>query len=122
MQERAMRVAALISALLAALVALDGCRGGQTERGYVVATGGTAAAGNRVIVQFNCGSCHTIPGVRGARGLVGPPLLFFGRRTFIAGEVPNTPDNLVRWVMSPQTIESGTAMPTLGMTEQQARD
>src|SRR5262245_49127239 len=103
MQERAMRVAALMSLLLVALIAINSCRGGQTERAYVVATGGNSVAGKQVITQFNCGSCHTIPGVRGARGLVGPPLLFFGRRTFIAGEVPNTPDNLVRWVMSPQT-------------------
>jgi cytochrome c1 len=122
MQERAMRFAALMSLLLVALIAINGCRGGQAERAYVVATGGNPVAGEQVITQFNCGSCHTIPGVRGARGLVGPPLLFFGRRTFIAGQVPNTPDNLVRWVMSPQSIEAGTAMPALGLTERQARD
>jgi cytochrome c1 len=63
-----------------------------------------------------------IPGVRDARGLVAPPLMMFGRRTFIAGEVPNTPENLVRWIQSPQSIEAGTAMPALGLTEQQARD
>jgi len=114
--------AALTLLTLAALISLNGCRGGKTERAYLAPTGGTAAAGKRVIAQFNCGSCHTIPGIRGAQGLVGPPLLFFGRRTFIAGEVPNTPDNLVHWVMSPQSIEPSTAMPTLGLTEQQARD
>jgi cytochrome c1 len=117
-----MRFAAMMLLLLAALIVIDGCRGGQIERAYVVPTGGNAVAGKQVIAQFNCGSCHTIPGVRGARGLVGPPLIYFGRRTFIAGQVPNTPDNLARWVMGPQSIEPGTAMPTLGLTEQQARD
>jgi cytochrome c1 len=48
--------------------------------------------------------------------------MYFAERTFIAGEVPNTPDNLVRWIQSPQSIEAGTAMPTLGLTEQQSRD
>jgi cytochrome c len=119
---RSLPLAALILLPFAALISLNGCRGGQTERAYVVATGGTAMAGKQIIAQFNCGSCHTIPGVRGAQGLVGPPLIYFGRRTYIAGEVPNTPDNLVRWITSPQSIEAGTAMPTLGLTEQQARD
>jgi cytochrome c1 len=40
----------------------------------------------------------------------------------IAGELPNSPENLVRWIKSPQSVEPGTAMPTLGLTDQQARD
>ncbi len=91
-------------------------------RAYSIPTGGTAANGAKVILSKNCGSCHTIPGIRGAQGLVGPPLFFFSRRTYIAGELPNTPDNLVRWVRSPQSVEPKTAMPDLGLTEQQARD
>jgi cytochrome c1 len=45
----------------------------------------------------------------------------FGRRTFIAGEVPNTPDQLVRWLLDPKAIEAGTAMPNLGLSKQDAR-
>jgi cytochrome c1 len=48
--------------------------------------------------------------------------MYFAERTFIAGEVPNTPENLVHWIKSPQSIEPGTAMPTLGLSDQQARD
>jgi cytochrome c1 len=70
----------------------------------------------------NCGACHTIPGIDGARGQVGPPLMYFSHRTFIAGELPNKPENLVRWVTSPQAVEPHTAMPNLGLTNQQARD
>ncbi len=90
--------------------------------GYTVPTGGVAERGGQVIASKGCGSCHTIPGIKGARGLVGPPLTSFGRRTFIGGELPNKPENLVRWVRSPRSVEPGTAMPNLGLTEQQARD
>ncbi|HEY6402431.1 MAG TPA: c-type cytochrome [Blastocatellia bacterium] len=105
-----------------AIFPLSGCRGGVTEPAYIVATGGSAYSGKQIIHQYGCGSCHTIPGVRGARGMVGPPLISFGRRTFIAGHVPNSPDNLIRWIMGPQSIDAGTAMPALGLNEQQARD
>ena len=108
--------------LLVAFVALGGCRGGKIDRAYPTLTGGTASRGEQIILMKNCGSCHTIPGVRGAYGLVGPPLYFFGRRTYIAGELPNTPDNLVKWIRSPQSVEPNTAMPNLGLSEKQARD
>ena len=112
--------------LLVGLVALSaaGCMGNNPEEGvgYAVDTGGSAARGRRVIEQRNCGACHTIPGIRNARGLVAPPLLWFSRRTYIAGIVPNTPTNLVQWVREPQSIEPRTAMPTIGLSEQEARD
>ena len=101
---------------------LASCVGGKTGRSYVVSTGGSVDRGAAVIVSKKCGACHIIPGIQGARGLVGPPLNLFARRTFIAGEVANQPENLERWVMSPQSIEPHTAMPNLGLNEQQARD
>jgi len=69
------------------IVGATACRGNNPEvaYAYTVPTGGDADRGKALILQFDCGSCHTIPGVRGARGLVGPPLLWFARRTFIAG-------------------------------------
>lgn len=115
-----MRVAALCALVI--VWGLAGCTGGHTVEAYTIRTGGDAAAGKQVIQSYGCGACHTIPGVRTARGLVGPPLYFLGRRTMIAGRIPNTPDNLVHWIRDPQAIEPGTAMPTLGLTEQQARD
>jgi cytochrome c1 len=75
-----------------------------------------------VIEQKNCGACHTIPGIRRARGMVAPPLYWFSRRTFIAGQLPNTPANLVRWVQSPVSVEPRTAMPMVGLSDQEARD
>lgn len=117
-----MRNLSLITATLALSLHLSGCYGGKTERAYPVYTGGHAERGVHVIAIKGCGSCHTIPGIREARGLVGPPLTLFSRRSFIAGELPNTPENLVRWVRGPQTVEPKTAMPNLGLSEQEARD
>lgn len=102
--------------------ALTRCTGGKTVGGYTIETGGSPAKGAALINQYRCGACHIIPGIHDAHGLVAPPLIYFAERTFIAGEVPNTPDNLVHWIKSPQSIESGTAMPTLGLSDQQARD
>jgi cytochrome c len=63
-----------------------------------------------------------IPGVAQANGLVGPPLLLFGRRTMIAGQLPNSPDNLARWLKNPRAVEPGTAMPNLGLTDDETHD
>lgn len=85
-------------------------------------SGGDATRGEQIIRDVGCGSCHDIPGIREAKGRVAPPLTFFAERTYIAGRVPNTPDNLVRWIEDPQAVEPGTAMPKLGLDEPQARD
>lgn len=108
--------------IAASTLVLNGCSGDNTAQAYNVPTGGNALEGKKVIEAYGCGSCHTIPGIHAARGLVGPPLYFMSRRTMIAGELPNTPDNMVKWIKSPQSVEGGTAMPTLGLTDQQARD
>jgi cytochrome c len=84
--------------------------------------GGNPQQGKQLIRAYGCGACHRIPGIRTARGLVGPPLTLYGRRTVIAGELPNTPDNLIRWIQHPKAIEPHNAMPDLGLTRQQAAD
>ena len=116
------RISAPLFAAALLSFAASACTGGKTTPRYTIETGGNASRGAQVINQFRCGACHMIPGIHDARGLVAPPLMYFSERTFIAGEVPNTPDNLVRWIRSPQSIESGTAMPALGLSDQQARD
>ena len=107
---------------LLATCCLTGCRGGQIEQAYMVYTGGSAARGSDAIVRRDCGACHTIPGIRGAYGEVGPPLLRIGRRTFIAGRLPNSPENLQLWLHNPQNVSPGTAMPDLGLGPQEIRD
>lgn len=84
--------------------------------------GGNPRQGAVEIERFGCGSCHVIPGIRGADGLVGPPLIDWSRRGFIAGELPNNGPNLIHWIMDPRQVEPGTAMPDLGVSQSQARD
>jgi hypothetical protein len=68
-----------------------------------------------LIAEYGCGSCHTIPGVPGADATAAPPLERFYERTYIAGKLANTKENLALWIRDPQEIEPGTAMPDLGV-------
>src|SRR5437868_2320725 len=78
--------------------------------------------GALLIQSYGCGSCHQVPGVDGATGVVGPPLTQFARRVYVAGMVRNTPDNLMDWLRDPQAIAPGNVMPNLGVIERDARD
>ncbi|HEU5210103.1 MAG TPA: c-type cytochrome [Longimicrobiales bacterium] len=106
-------------ALLATLAA-SGCR--EQEAAFARIPGADVERGRAIIATAGCGACHVVPGVRGARGLVGPPLTSFGARAYIAGRVPNEPDALVSWLMDPQSIDSLTAMPAVGLDRAEARD
>lgn len=88
----------------------------------IVVPGGDAVAGQRAIQSWGCGSCHTIPGVPGAYGKVGPELDQMAEQTFIAGMLPNTPENMIRWIMEPQEVQPGNAMPNTGVTLEMARN
>jgi cytochrome c2 len=88
----------------------------------VASTAGNPEAGKAAIAKYGCGSCHVIPGVERARGLVGPPLTDFAWRAYIAGRAYNTPENLEAWIRAPDSVEPGTAMPTLGVSQEDARN
>jgi hypothetical protein len=79
-----------LSTVALCLPLLAGCNEGQTLRPYPTPVSGNAERGRQIIEGYGCGACHMIPGVRRANGLVGPPLIYFSRRTMIAGELPNT--------------------------------
>jgi cytochrome c len=86
------------------------------------ATAGNPERGRAEIARAECGACHVIPGIRGARGRVGPPLGEFRRRIYIAGRLPNTPEALALWIKDPPAIKPGTAMPAVGVDARTARD
>lgn len=111
-----------LSAAALLLLLLAGCSGGRYTQAVEIVPGGNPQLGAQLIESYRCGACHMIPGIKDADGLVGPPLILFARRTYVGGEVPNTPPNLIRWIQDPKSIEPGTAMPTLGLDQQQARD
>lgn len=81
-----------------------------------------AERGKTAIHQYACVTCHAIPGIVGSNAPVGPPLAGIGTRPFIAGVLPNTPDTMIQWLRSPQSISPQNAMPNLGVTEQDAAD
>lgn len=83
---------------------------------------GDAGRGRDLVSSYGCGSCHTIAGIPGANGMVGPSLSGFGQRIYIAGHLRNTPDNLVRWIRDPQSISPGNVMPRMGIDRRDAAD
>ena len=114
-----------LGALLALAAAAPACSSGGEDapRAETLATvQGNPGRGEAAIARYGCGSCHVIPGLRRARGKVGPPLSDFAERTYIAGNSYNTPNNLAAWIRRPDSVEPGTVMPTLGVSEQEARD
>jgi cytochrome c oxidase subunit 2 len=73
-----------------------------------------------VFASSACVGCHTIDGV--SAGVLGPNLTHFGSRTMLAaGMWPNTPENVAEWVKDPQRLKPGVKMPTLGLTDEQAK-
>lgn len=93
----------------------------ELEQRAAYLTGGSPAKGREAVLRYGCGSCHSIPGVQKANGLVGPPLGGIASRVYVAGVLQNTPDNLVLWIRNPQGVDPKTAMPTLGVSEDDAR-
>lgn len=98
--------------------ALAGCDGGSDPPPLA----GDPTLGKALIVSNGCASCHVIPGVSGADGMVGPPLTHIGRRIYIAGVLRNTPANMETWLENPQAIVPGNVMPDMGLSKSEARD
>lgn len=82
----------------------------------------SAERGVEAINQYACVTCHRIPGIVGANAPVGPPLEGIASRLMLGGVLPNTPENMVRWLREPQHFAPLTAMPDLGVAERDARD
>lgn len=83
---------------------------------------GDPARGRQIVQQYGCASCHDIPHVSGARGMLGPPLTQFASRELVAGKFPNTPENLIKYLQNPQSADPANVMPNLGLTTDQSRD
>jgi cytochrome c2 len=113
--------AVFVSSAAFVLAALS-ANGQPPDQGGTWNFGGDPARGVALIRDYGCGSCHQIPGVADADGLVGPPLSNIGVRVYLAGMLRNTPDNLMLWLRHPQQIVPGNVMPDMGMTVPDARD
>jgi cytochrome c2 len=112
-----------ITRILLIVLFLSRCHGHEdVENARLITQGGDAHRGQSAIQKYGCGACHEIPGVNAANGLVGPPLTKIADRTYLAGQLPNQPDNMIKWIQHPDQVEHGTAMPNLNVNERDARD
>lgn len=122
-----MRTLAVIASIIAVGMWLYILKYGTPDnRTYIDAavslTHGNPAEGSKIIQKVGCTGCHEIPGIAAAHGTVGPSLKGFRDRSMIAGVMSNSADHLILWLQDPPSIDPKTAMPNLGLTEQQARD
>ena len=124
LRHRTARVVSCVPALVVALTVFGCDKGDVPEEKYaaLINVKGDADHGARVISDIGCGSCHVVPGIPRATAVVGPPLNGIGQRVFLAGLLPNTPDNMVRWLRFPQQVIPGNGMPNTGLSENDARD
>ena len=104
--------------MLAVLVATVACDGEKRAP----RTDGDTARGRQALERYGCGACHQIPGVQGARGIVGPSLRGIAGRPYLAGRLPNDPVNLVAWIRQPRAVDAQTIMPALAVSDADARD
>jgi cytochrome c oxidase subunit 2 len=82
---------------------------------------GDAANGKALFSAKACNGCHRVSGeING--GVTGPDLKGFAGRPTIMGAVPNTPENVWRWLADPQRLKPGTAMPRIPLTAQNLDD
>ena len=117
---RARRAVAVALPLL--LAGMAGCGTMPHERDVRRLTGGDPFAGRSHLTKYGCDTCHTIPGVPTADATVGPPLTDVARRVYLAGHIENTPENMMRWIQHPPAFDEKTAMPEMGVSEQDSRD
>jgi cytochrome c len=107
--------------ILAVLAGSAACNDAETRRVEAI-TRGRVKEGREAIRRFGCGACHVIPGIAGADALVGPSLERIASRMYIAGHLVNEPRSMIEWIRDPRHHRNPTAMPNLGVSDQDARD
>jgi cytochrome c1 len=124
---RGMLVPALLFAAAAAVAIVIASeqmrqRDRDTRQMAVALTQGDPDRAPALLVRYGCAGCHAIPGVSGANGQIGPPLGGIAGRVYIGGVTLNQPENLIRWIVDPRSVDPRTAMPVTGITLEEARD
>ena len=113
----------LVGAALACIVVAASWSSQQRrERIARAMTGGDPARAPEIMRRYGCSGCHTIPGIPGADGQVGPQLSGLIHRVYIGGNATNSPDHLIQWIVAPHQFSPRSAMPATGLSEVEARD
>jgi cytochrome c len=110
---------ALLALVAALSLVLVSCPGPSPAEPTLI---GDPDRGRQLFDAYGCVACHAVQGVGTARGRVGPPLDGIANQRIIAGVLPNTQENLARWIIDPAAFAPNTAMPDVGVTEEHARD
>jgi cytochrome c oxidase subunit 2 len=80
------------------------------------------SGGRSAFLSQSCVNCHRVRGTS-AQGAYAPDLThLMSRQTLASGMIPNTPENLRRWVADPQPIKPGCLMPAFGLSDNQRDD
>lgn len=110
--------------LLSILLLTVACQRAETPPSQQTSSsGGDADRGRQLIAQYGCNACHTIPGTQGLQGRLGPSLAGLASRPAISnGVVPNTPDNLRRFILGPQSLNPQSSMPPIAIADADAHD
>jgi cytochrome c oxidase subunit II len=89
------------------------------EQGAAAHTDDSSSEGRTIFEGTVCINCHTVAGTA-ASGRFGPDLThLMSRETIGSGIVPNTPENLRRWIQRPDDLKPGSLMPPMGLSDQQ---
>jgi len=91
----------------------------QDQRRAPAPAAGQAAGGRELFRTLTCGNCHAIEGTAGS-GLAGPDLTHLASRQYLGARlIPNTPDNLRKWLHDPGVVKPGVKMPNFKLTDEQ---
>jgi cytochrome c oxidase subunit II len=90
----------------------------QKQNGRQDFTGNAAAAEGQTVFMHNaCMNCHTVAGTA-ANGRFGPDLTHLASRdTSASGAIPNTPENLRKWIADPNSMKPGSSMPPMHLND-----
>ncbi|MFN3814964.1 c-type cytochrome [Brevundimonas sp.] len=102
-------------------LALAACSGAVDSPARSVPSG-DPEHGLEVMARVGCGSCHAIPGIDWPRGQVGPSLDGMGRRALIGSGLPNRPETLIPYLVDAPSVDEGSPMPSMPISEEEARD
>ena len=84
---------------------------------------GNEERGKALTAQYGCNVCHAVPGTEGPQGALGPSLAGVASRpTLSFGTVQNTPENLVKYIQDPPSMNPQSSMPPIGLTDVDAKD
>ena len=106
--------------VLVTLLVLGGCDGDKQGAVREAVTAERIERGRVLLAQYQCGSCHAIPGVADARGSQAGTLDGFGARSYIAGRLPNELPVLAAWIADPRALVPATTMPAMGASADDA--